>query len=196
MSEESFILVNLKEDKAKKLAQVISNKTSREILDYLSKIEASETKISKELNLPLSTVHYNIQHLLRAQLITSEEFKYSVKGKVMPRYKVTNKFVILAPETVKSESIKQKLMKILPISLLAFVGSGIIYLYDNIQLRNLSFGLQAPQSENFDQALAPLAEKTSEVTQISSEPNVALWFLFGALFVIIVGFIVSLFKKN
>jgi len=68
MTEESFMLVSLKESKAKKLAEVIGNDTCRKILDFLaSKKSATETEISKDLNIPISTVHYNLKHLLKVR---------------------------------------------------------------------------------------------------------------------------------
>ena len=45
MAKRSFLLVSLKERKAKKLAQVISNETSRKILDYLDENGLSENTI-------------------------------------------------------------------------------------------------------------------------------------------------------
>jgi predicted transcriptional regulator len=64
MADESFLLVNLKEDKSKKLAQVLSNESCRKILEFLTQNKsATETEISEKLNIPLSTVHYNLKHL-------------------------------------------------------------------------------------------------------------------------------------
>jgi DNA-binding transcriptional ArsR family regulator len=61
MASEKFLLVSLKEDEAKKLAQVISNDTSRKILDFLaSRKDATETEIATHLEMPLSTTHYNL----------------------------------------------------------------------------------------------------------------------------------------
>ena len=75
MAEESFLLVSLEEEKSKKLAQVLSNDTSRKILDLLSKKDLlTETDISKELSLPLSTVHYNLSHLVTSGLVSDENF--------------------------------------------------------------------------------------------------------------------------
>ena len=72
--KETFLMVSLEEDKAKKLAQVLSNDTSRKILDHLSNKKATETELSKELNLPISTVHYNLRHLLASRLVEAGEF--------------------------------------------------------------------------------------------------------------------------
>ena len=64
MAKKSFLLVSLKENKAKKLAEVISNKTCRKMLDYLAeKKHVTESEIAKELKIPISTVHYNLDNL-------------------------------------------------------------------------------------------------------------------------------------
>ncbi|MEM4267854.1 MAG: helix-turn-helix domain-containing protein [Candidatus Woesearchaeota archaeon] len=115
MSEENFLLVSLKEDKAKKLAQVISNDTSRKILDFLTKRkDATESEIARQLGLPISTVHYNLQHLHEAKLIQAEEFHYSKKGKEVLHYSLTNKFVVIAPKETP-EVFFQKLKEIMPV---------------------------------------------------------------------------------
>lgn len=128
MAEESFILVNLKEGKSKKLAQVISNETSRKILDFLAKREATETEIAKELSLPISTVHYSLVHLKEVNLVQCDEFHYSQKGKVVEHYKLSNKMVIIAPHAPSVESIKEKLSKLFPAFLVGIFGAGTIFL--------------------------------------------------------------------
>ncbi len=60
MAKEKFVLVSLKEDKAKELAQVISNESCRKILDYLAeKQDATESDLASKLGIPISTIHYN-----------------------------------------------------------------------------------------------------------------------------------------
>ncbi|MCF7860777.1 winged helix-turn-helix domain-containing protein [Candidatus Woesearchaeota archaeon] len=126
MTEESFLLVSLNEEKSKKLAQVISNNTSRKILEILSKKSMTESELSKKLNLPMSTVHYNLKALEEAKLITADEFHYSEKGKEVNHYSLTNKYVIIAPQSdSKSENFLSKLKGLLPataVSLLAGLG--------------------------------------------------------------------------
>jgi len=127
MAEESFVLVSLKEDKAKKLAQVIGNETCRKILDYLAtKKEVTETQISKDLNLPASTVHYNLQHLYENKLVEVDEFHYSPKGKEVNHYKLSNKFIIIAPkETPKG--VLNKLKNLFPVGILALAAGGLLH---------------------------------------------------------------------
>ena len=81
MAKEKFLLVSLNESKSKQLAQAISNDSCRKILDYLADKESSESELSTKLNIPISTVHYNLQQLIKGGLVIAEEYHYSKKGK-------------------------------------------------------------------------------------------------------------------
>ena len=76
------IVFDLDDPRISNLADVISNKTSKKILNYLAEKESSETEISIDLKLPANTVNYNIKKLLETGLIekTKNHF-WSVKGK-------------------------------------------------------------------------------------------------------------------
>lgn len=112
MAKDKFILVSLKDDEAKKLAQVITNDTSRQILDFLADKESTETEISEVLGIPLPTVHYNLRALTNARLVVCEQFHYSAKGREVNHYKLANKYIIIAPQT--TWGLKEKLKSILP----------------------------------------------------------------------------------
>ncbi len=216
MAKQSFLLVSLKEDKAKELAQVISNESCRKILDYLGeKEDATETEIAKELNLPISTVHYNLQHLMKAGIINVDEFHYSEKGKEVNHYKLANKYIIIAPKT--TYGIKEKLKAILPVSLLALVGAGFIQVYTRYFRPGVLGAMKAEEAvmeaaveEVQEKAAAPLmeaavdegaravVEKAPEaVSEVAGAvPNYALWFLFGCVFVIVLVIIFELIKAK
>src|SRR3989344_4203800 len=122
MKKSTFKLVSLEEDLAKQLAQVISNDTSRKILDSLTQDKKSATQLSKELNIPLPTVHYNLKALSDAKLVLSKEFHYSEKGREVQHYELTNQFVIIAPAGAE-EGWKQKLMSLIPtVTLIGGIG--------------------------------------------------------------------------
>ncbi len=203
MAEESFILVNLKEAEGKKLAQVISNETSRKILDYLStKNDATATEIAKEMNIPLSTAHYNLQHLLEAKLIQADEFHYSEKGKEVDHYKLSNKFVIIAPQSSKFESVKEKLMKILPVAALSLAGAGIISVL-NKGLGAFAAGDLRTAGQEMLEAAPTVASAQlkaaafdSATNTIIAEPNIALWFLAGSFTALILYLLLDLFRKK
>ena len=74
---KNFLLVSLEEKKAKTIAEVLNNDTARKIIDFLAKKDATESEISTELKIAISTVHYNIKQLVEAGIVVSEEFHYS-----------------------------------------------------------------------------------------------------------------------
>lgn len=176
MSKDTFLLMSLKEDEAKKLAKVIGNDTSRKILDYLGEKEfATETNISKDLGVPISTVHYNIQALVEAKLIEAEEYHYSQKGKEIIHYKIANKIIIIAPKS--TWGLRDKLKKILPVALISTVGAGIVTL---LNIKN-QFGVFDVEMSG-TQAKMIVAEAAPVVQQnMSNYQEMALWFLIGSL---------------
>ena len=117
MPKEPFMLVSLKEDKAKKLAQVMSNPTCIKILEHLAGKDATESAIAKDLGLPLSTVHYNIQQLVAAKLVIVDEFHYSEKGREVNHYKLANKYIIIAPQD-DDPTLLERLKKFVPITII------------------------------------------------------------------------------
>ncbi len=126
MADKSFVLMSLKEKETKKLTQVLSNETCRKILEYLSgKEHATETQISKELGIPISTTHYNLKQLKENKLVTEDEYHYSPKGKEVTHYKIANKYIIIAP--TEDPSFMDKLKKFIPIYLVVGAISGIIW---------------------------------------------------------------------
>ncbi|HHE36863.1 MAG TPA: ArsR family transcriptional regulator [Candidatus Woesearchaeota archaeon] len=202
MPEDPFLLVSLEESESKELAKVISNKTSRKILNLLSKKNATETEIAKELQLPLSTVHYNLQHLLKANLVKTDEFHYSEKGKEVNHYSLANKLIIIAPKKATKETFMQKLKDLLPLTIIALVASGLIRLITLLRSQTSKLLVGTPLREATIKAqevgsmrggnlitrgvsnISQAAEPVIRVTQLS-KPNPALWFLLGALFIIL-----------
>ena len=196
--EETFLLVSLKGDEAKKLAQAISNTTCRKILAFLATQTATESEISKSLNIPISTVHYNLKQLEHTKLVDAKEFHYSEKGKEVNHYSLAKKYVIIAPRT--SENMKNKLKRILPIALIAAGASGLIHFF----AKGISFG-KMTAFKGVELAAedilvgAPEAAITSIRTTTEAAKAglpIALWFFFGAVFAICLYFIIDLLRKR
>ncbi len=198
-NEESFMLVSLEENKAKKLAQVISNDTSRKILDLLAKKDSTETEISKELGIPISTVHYNLKALIDSNLVIVEEYHYSAKGKEVNHYKLANKLIIISPK--ENTGLREVLKKFLPITIITAAATAIIYFIQRILSgQDFASRIQAPMmSKAADDAMlmteSTMAETVTHATATSQFPF-ALWFLFGALFVIILYLIFEIIAKK
>lgn len=201
MKDDSFLLVSLKGNKAKKLAQVINNDTSRKILDYLSTRKSStETKIAKDLGLPLSTVHYNLSALMESKLIKADEFHYSEKGKEVNHYSLANKFVIIAQQE-EDESVLKKLKKLLPAFFTVLAGTGLVYFMNFLKMQSGAGAIgkemmrSAPAAQDMVLETAEVAEVATKaftnnvsapvqdaISCQASEPNLLLWFLLGAIF--------------
>src|SRR3989338_10434255 len=156
MAEESFMLVSLRENKAKKLAQVISNETSRKILGFLAQKEYAESELAKAMQVPISTVHYNLQHLIENKLVVAEEFHYSQKGKEVMHYRLANKLIIIAPENTDS-GLMEKLRALLPVGILTAAAAFALNYYSKLQFSSFSAG------EDLGRTASPMAAQMAKV---------------------------------
>jgi len=187
-NDEKFLLVSLNEDKAKKLAQIISNDTCRKIIDFLAEKESTESEIAKQLNVPISTVHYNLQQLMKSKLVDADEFHYSKKGKEINHYRLANKYIIIAPKD--APRIKTALRKILPIALITIVSAAVIEFVNiffrtsgNLMSTKSSIDMGVQEAEVLTAKAVP--EIARSVATSSIWQHISIWFLIGGLTVII-----------
>ena len=125
------LLLSLEDENAKALGEVIANKTSRKIVNFLAEEEASENKIAKALGIPINTVEYNLNKLLKAGLIEkSKKFFWSDRGKKIDVYKVANKIIVISPK----KSSLSKVKSFLPVFLVAAVFTVFTWLYNKTNL--------------------------------------------------------------
>ncbi|MDO8511162.1 MAG: winged helix-turn-helix domain-containing protein [Nanoarchaeota archaeon] len=191
MAKSNFLLVNLNEPKTKKLAETITSETSRKILNHLAEKEDTEANIAKLLDLPISTVHYHLQKLQEANLISAEEFHYSQKGREMLHYKLANKYIIIAPKAISG--LKEKLKGILPAALAALGISAVIKF-----MQSASQAVPAMETaESLVADAAPeMAMKIAEEAPIIQQPDIALWFLIGSMAALVIYVLVELIKEK
>lgn len=200
MTEESFLMVSLDEEKSKKLAQVLSNDTARKILDILSKQDMmTETQVAKELTIPLSTAHYNLSLLIKSDLINDNHFTYSEKGKKIIHYQLSNKYVIIAPK--KSSKIFEKLKDFFPVVIITSLVSVLIKYFWNpiskISMYSARSGSELLEAQMVEVASDSMQKSASPVVaSIASSQDFALWFLIGSLFALIISFIWTTWIKK
>jgi DNA-binding transcriptional ArsR family regulator len=194
MAKNKLLLLDLGDKKTKKLAETITSDTSRKILEYLADQEtAPEAKVAKELNIPISTVHYHLQKLVEAGLVLADEFTYSTKGREINQYKLANKYIIIAPKKVTG--IKNKLKSVLPV-LAGILGiSAVIKIIDWFGgtsgavlsgANKATFAVEEAAMDMAEEASADAAPRAVEIVAdtiptVSSSPDIALWFLVGGL---------------
>ena len=191
MSKSNFLLVDLNEPKTKKLAETITSDTSRKILNHLVEKEDGEANIAKQLNIPISTVHYHLQKLQEAGLVKVEEFHYSPKGREVNHYKLANKYIIIAPGKVSG--LKEKLRGILPV---AGIVVGISVVLKILQPKTFGVVEKVMQAEVTQEAVYESSEaiKTS-VSSLSTQLDIAFWFLLGGLASLAMYVLVALIKE-
>ena len=224
--KEKFVLVSLQEDKAKKLSQVMSNDSCRKILDYLAEKDATETELSSVLQIPLSTVHYNLKILMESGLAICDEYHYSPKGKEVNHYKLANQYIIITPKS--TFGLKDKLRSILPVALIAGGTAALLQIFSRMQGSIGSFAMKAAPVQEAsadlvqqasmkvseeaasaapslmkaagEEALRSGAPAISQAASIVAEPSlwssIALWFFIGAVFAIVLYLVVERIRKR
>ena len=194
MPKQNFLLVSLEESQSKQLAEVLSNDTSRKLIDYLSEHEdATETGLSKTLNIPLPTVHYNLQKLKEAQLVTVEEFHYSKKGREVDHYKLANKYIIITPKPVKG--IINALKSILPVSVI-FAGITFIiaFVADSQKLMSAKIATSTPTFAT--EASRTISESAPMVQAVEPALPFWAWFLLGGIVMFILFIVLKIIRRS
>ena len=192
MTKSNFLLVDLNEPRTKKLAETITSETSRKILSHLVEKEETEANMAKLLNLPISTVHYHLQKLKEANLVTVEEFHYSQKGREVLHYKLANKYIIIAPQHISG--LKEKLKGILPVALAVLGISAVIKLIQNTS--QIVPRLEAAESLAADAAPEMAMKLVREAPTIQQQPDMALWFLIGSMAALLIYLIAELIREK
>ncbi|HVP96049.1 helix-turn-helix domain-containing protein [Methanoregula sp.] len=109
------------DEQAQKIAKAMSSPTANDILAILAAGTRSLSDITEQLNIPLTTVKYHVENLLDAGLIKISETRYSIKGREVKMYALTDRLLIVAP---KRTNVRDLLLKYS--SLFGFVIAGTL----------------------------------------------------------------------
>ncbi len=161
-------------EQSKRLTQVISNETAMKILELLAESPLSTSQISELLNLPITTVQYNIDNLMNIGLIKIDKVKYSEKGREVKIYAPRQKLIVLVPEKTDSSNVLGILKKYIALLFFAFVSAGVIEILAQTQPAAL-----APAREDAAKGFA------SAVLQ-DTWGHSSLWFLLGCIVIILI----------
>ena len=181
---EKYINFDINDERAGAIAEVLANKTSKKILSLIAEKEISEGDISTELHMPLNTVGYNVNKLLKAGLIEkSKNFFWSAKGKKILTYKLSNKKIVISPKSVFSG--------VLPALLVSFLGAGIVRFYYLKQIARDGFSQAVDFTYSQGSEAAATVSKITTPSGIIEQSAVAanyswLWFLLGALLALLI----------
>src|SRR5574341_292259 len=123
--EEKLLILPLGEE-SKKITQVISNDTARQIIELLADAPLSASDISERLQAPISTIVYNLENLEGVGLIKVEKIRYSEKGRQVKIYAPVRKLIVVVPEKTDKKSVADVLRKYLGMLLAAVFASVLI----------------------------------------------------------------------
>ncbi|MDD5191720.1 MAG: beta-propeller domain-containing protein [Candidatus Nanoarchaeia archaeon] len=127
---DKFVLFGLDDENSKSVAEVIGNKTCKKILNFLGDVkEASEKDISDKLGMPINTVEYNLNKLVKSGLVDkAKNFFWSVKGKKIPMYKLARKHIIISPNKKPDLNYLKSILPVIAVAVVLLLILGI-YLY-------------------------------------------------------------------
>ena len=207
-NDEKLLILPLNDKNSKKISQIISNDTARNILEAIASKPLFASEIAEKLGIPLTTVQYNLDKLNDAGLVKVERTKYSEKMKTVKIYAPQRKFVVIVPEKTNRKDVIAALRRYLAVIFFAVVGSGMIEFF--------TARIKTPAFEDATRSIpadgggvpAPIPAPTIVPSPMPAPKGIGLdfgfdafahpglWFLFGCLFVILVVFIMEHLKSK
>jgi DNA-binding transcriptional ArsR family regulator len=178
---ENVLVLEPGDERAQKIGKAIASRTAGDILTLLGEGEKSLTEITGKIGIPITTAKYHIENLLDAGLVSVASTRYSVKGREVKIYTLTNQLLIVAPPQANLRSLFIRYA-----SLFAIVVCG------TLALTLVSPFLSTPVTVNVAPVVAypgagvMAAKATSEpVWGTAPFPDVAIAFFFGGVLVIV-----------
>lgn len=126
MADDDKLLVVPLGAESKAITQTISNETAMQILEVLADGPISTSAIAKKLDIPLTTVQYNIEKLIDAGLAKVEKTKYSEKGREVKLYSPAKRFIVLVPEKSSGQAVIDALKKYLVLLPIAAIVAALV----------------------------------------------------------------------
>jgi DNA-binding transcriptional ArsR family regulator len=126
-STEKVLILPLSEQ-SRQITQTLSNEKTLKILELLAQESMSATAIAEALDLPLTTVKYNLDSLMEADLIRVKNTRWSRKGREIKIYEPVQKMIVVLPGSKKPDrsSVLAMLKKYLALAAGAvFAAAGI-----------------------------------------------------------------------
>jgi DNA-binding transcriptional ArsR family regulator len=118
---DNVVFLEPGDERAQKIAKAMGSQMASDILQILGEGPRSLTDITERLNIPMNTAKYHIENLLDAGLIAVEKTKYSIKGREVKIYMLTNQLLVVAPRQSNVRSLLLKYASLFGIVALASV---------------------------------------------------------------------------
>ncbi len=196
MAEEVLVL-EPGDERAQKIAKAMGSPTAGDILHLLADGPKSLSDITEKLAIPMNTAKYHVGNLLDAGVISVADTRYSIKGRQVKIYSLTDQLLIVAPRRSDIRSLLLKYASLFGIVAVASLGiSSLLPLVSTWGTNEAaSLALQAPApavatgGNGAEREVGTMALKASYDTYAgvpAAAPDPAVAFFLGGVLVIAV----------
>lgn len=112
--------------KLKTLAEIISNKSSLEILNLLFHNEMTANEIAQKTNMSLQLAKYHLEKMQRIELVHISKTGKNSKLRDMNYYKASKLAIVITPSTLTEKAKQSKMLKRSFHSISRFFGIGVV----------------------------------------------------------------------
>lgn len=187
---EKYINIDLNDPRSGKIAEVLTNKTAKKILELLSENEMSASEIADKLKLPLNTIGYNLDNLIKSGLIEKVSgFLWSSKGKKIEKYKLSNKKIVISPRNIAGGIIPAILGSVILAGLVKYFNSGSI-----VQQEVITSGSEKMMDSSISAVAGEIAPQV--VNNIPNSVEVWPWFLLGAFSALLLYLLINILNER
>jgi predicted ArsR family transcriptional regulator len=162
-NSDKVLILPLSED-SRKITLALSNEKAMKVLGALTDKAMSATDVATNLGMPLTTVKYNIDSLVEADLLKVKDTKWSKKGREIKIYEPVQKFIVVAPGSMRNDknsilSMLKRYLGLVAGALFAATGLEAITRNSNMQFA----AMPAQEAMSYDLNAEPtLFESTKE----------------------------------
>ncbi|NJE10595.1 transcriptional regulator [Thermococcus sp. MAR1] len=165
--------IDIHDEKAKELAQILMNEKAIAILHLVEDRALSISEISRELDLPISTVSYHIDKMLKVGLIEVAGKKYGKRLQEVKLYRASNRPILLVPRKSVAKVKKKAVLgferlHVISLGIAGLISAGVYAVSRNLLTpMNGSGSKIAYEANNLtimstpEKALVPMATNTS-----------------------------------
>lgn len=175
-----FETIDIRDEKARELAQILANDTALSILTLLQEKTLSMSEIAKELNIPISTVSYHLDKMVRVSLVEVAGKKYGKRLQEVKLYRASSKPILLLPRRIPTKKrflrVFEK-MQIISLSIAGLLASSVYIVSNKLlvekpqpSLENITYAVEkAPTPtglETINKTVMPTLAKASPMPYI------------------------------
>ncbi|AMQ18013.1 transcriptional regulator [Thermococcus peptonophilus] len=131
----NYEVIDIHDERAKELAQILSNEKALSILKLIEERPRSISEISQELEIPISTVSYHIDRMLKVGLVEVAGRKYGKRLQEVKLYRASSKPILILPGGKKKHRTWEKL-RVINLAVSAVASTGVYFAVKLLTGRN------------------------------------------------------------